>query len=430
MKIIAYIFCFFTGIFAGWGQQVEKAVLEDFALINAEIHTVTKGVITGDLIVINGMITSMGKDLDIPENIRQIECNGANVYPGMIDGGTALGLSEIGSISLTQDANEIGNINPHMNALTAVNPNSVVIPVTRVNGITTVLTQPSGGLFSGQAALINLHGYTPQQMFASYQAVRMNWPSTGKRGRWDRRSELEIKKDAEEKMDELNEIWEKAGLYAKLAVKPGVTDLAYNPELASIASVLKKEMKLHVEVNKDEDILKALSWLKDKDIEVILTGVKEGWRVKDSILKSGFPVIVGPVLSVPSRDSDPYEMGYANAGVLAKAGILTAIRTNESENVRNLPYHAGFAANYGMGKEAALEAITINPARIFGVEDKYGSIEVGKHANLFVCDGDPFETKTQLSYLFIEGWNIPLESRQSLLYNEFLRRVPGLKTNK
>lgn len=408
-------------------QQVEKAVYEDFILTNVELHTVTNGVILGDLVVRNGVIHAIGEELEIPDNIRKINGLGARVYPGFIDSGTALGLSEIGSISLTQDANEIGNVNPHMDALTAVNPNSVVIPVTRVNGVTTVITQPSGGLLPGKAALINLHGYTPDQMYAGYKAVRMNWPSSGKRGRWDRRSEDEIKKDAEEKMEELNSLWKKAKLYGELSEKPQITDLNYNPELAAVASVLKRELKLHIEVNKDTDILVALNWLKSKDIEVVLTGVKEGWRVKDSIAHYGFPVIVGPVLSTPSRDSDAYETGYSNAGELAKAGIMVALRTNESENVRNLPYHAGFAANFGMGIEEALKAITIHPAKIFQVDDKYGSIEVGKRANLFVCDGDPFETKTQLSHLFIEGWNIPLESRHSLLYNEFLHRDPGLQ---
>ena len=112
---------------------------------------------------------------------------------------------------------------------------------------------------------------------------------------------------------------------------------------------------------------------------------------------------------------------------MAEAGVLVAIRTNETENVRNLPFNAGFAATYGMGREEAYKAVTINPAKIMGLDDQIGSIEVGKVANIFVADGDPFETKTQLKYLFINGWNVPLESRHTLLYDEFLKREPGLK---
>lgn len=426
MKLYIYVLLILFGFSPISSQQVKKSVYEDFALTNAEIYTVTKGVIKGSVLVQDGVITGVG-EVEIPDGVRSINCAGNRIYPGFIDSGTTLGLSEIGSISLTQDANEIGDVTPHMEALTAVNPNSVVIPVTRVNGITTVLTNPTGGLFPGTAALINLHGYTPDQMYAGSKVMSMNWPSTGRRGRWDKRSEEDIEKKAKETMDRLQDLWDKASLYLKLNKE---SNLDYNPELEAIAQVIDKKMALHVQVNKESDILKAMEWFKNKEVDLVLVGVKEGWRVKDSIAKAKIPVITGPILSTPSRASDTYEIAYANAGKMAEAGILVAIRTNESENVRNLPYHAGFAANYGMGIEKALEAVTINPAKIFGVEDKYGSIEKGKLANLFVCDGDPFETKTKISHLFIKGWNVPLESRHTLLYDEFLERDPGVKNEK
>ncbi|MBT8189856.1 MAG: amidohydrolase family protein, partial [Bacteroidia bacterium] len=132
-------------------------------------------------------------------------------------------------------------------------------------------------------------------------------------------------------------------------------------------------------------------------------------------------------LARPSRASDKYDIAYANAGLMHKAGVKVALRTRETENVRNLPFNAGFAAAYGMGKIEALKAVTIIPAEIFGVDKDYGSVEQGKVANLFVTDGDPFETKTQVKHLFIKGWKIPLESRQTLLYDEFLNRSPGIE---
>jgi imidazolonepropionase-like amidohydrolase len=133
------------------------------------------------------------------------------------------------------------------------------------------------------------------------------------------------------------------------------------------------------------------------------------------------------MLAVPSRAEAAYDISYTNPGIMQKAGIKVAIRSDETENVRNLPFNAGFAAAYGMGVEEALKAVTIVPAEIFGVADKYGSIEVGKMASLFVSDGDPFETKTNILDLFINGWRVPIESRHTLLYNEFLERTPGLK---
>jgi imidazolonepropionase-like amidohydrolase len=204
----------------------------------------------------------------------------------------------------------------------------------------------------------------------------------------------------------------------------------YNPEMAALLPLYRGEATAMIEANKESDILSAMKWIKEKKIKAILTGVAEGWRVADSIALSGISVITGPVLSMPSRDSDHYDQAYKNAGIMQKAGVKVALRTNDAENVRNLPFNAGFAASYGMGREEALKAVTIIPAEIFGVADKVGSIEVGKRANLFVSTGDPFEPATAIKHLFIEGWNVPLESRQTLLYDEFLNRTPGVATEK
>lgn len=413
-------------------QAVSKAQPGVFALTNARLVTVTQGVVeNGSLLIRDGRIAQLGTNIDIPANARVIDCRGQSVYPGFIDGGTKLGLGEIGSISLTQDANEVGDIVPHMKALTAVNPNSVAIPVTRVNGVTTVLTVPQGGLFPGQAALINLLGYTPDQMYAGFQGVVLRYPASGRRGRRDRRSEEERKKEEEKALKQLNELWEQAVLYARIdsaARADAAVQAEPNPPLQALAPVVRGEATLLVEVDKEKDILSALRWVKEKKIErVVFTGLQEGWRVADSLAAARMPVIAGPVLRTPSRSSDRYDTPYTNPAKMQQAGLLLALRTDETENVRNLPFHAGFAAAYGLGKEEALKAVTINPARIFGLADQLGSLEEGKVANLFVCDGDPFETKTQISHLFISGFQVPLDSRHIRLYNEFLERQPGLK---
>jgi imidazolonepropionase-like amidohydrolase len=149
--------------------------------------------------------------------------------------------------------------------------------------------------------------------------------------------------------------------------------------------------------------------------------------VADKIAEANLPVITGPVLSVPTRKSDRYDAAYTNPGKMLKAGIKVALRTNDSENVRNLPFNAGFAAAYGMVKGEALKAVTIVPAEILGVEDHLGSIEVGKSATLFVSDGDPFETKTMIKHVFIDGYQVPMTNRHIRLYQEFLERSPGLE---
>lgn len=408
-------------------QQVEKSVYGNFALTNANIETVTKGRLEGTILVSEGIISEVGRNVEVPSGYNTIDCRGLTVYPGMIDAGTQLGLTEVGSISLTRDGNELGDFTPHLEALTAINPNSVNIPVNRVSGVTTVISNPSGGRFPGTAALIDLVGYTPQQMYAGFKAVVMSFPSTGRSSSRDRRTDEEIAKQDKETMEKLNQIWERAEQYLKIKESRSEADgFDYQPEMDALVPVLKGETKLFVEVNRKEDIVKALEWLKNKKMDIVLTGVSDGWKVKEKIAKAGYPVITGPVLRNPSRSSDPYDAPYSNAAQMKKAGIKVAIRSNETENVRNLPYNAGFAATYGLGKEAALKAITIIPAEILGVDDRYGSIEKGKVANLFVTDGDPFETKTTVKHLFIRGWKVPLESRHTLLYDEFLERSPGL----
>ncbi len=428
LKPVLFGVLFFLVVVPGTlsGQQVEKSTYGTFALVHATVETVAKGTLEDATVIIrNGLIEAVGKSVEIPADAQVIDCHGMTIYPGMVDSGTRLGLQEIESISVTQDYDEMGELTPEMDALTAINPNSVLIPVARVSGVTSVISAPAGGLFPGTAALVNLQGYTPDQMYAGFKGIVMNFPSTGKRGRWDRRSDEDVRKDGEKAMKKLNDTWSRVGLYASID-SATVGRAEYNPEMAALVPAYKGEATLMIEVNKDTDILNAIRWIKTHQVKAILTGVAEGWRVADSIAAAGLPVITGPVLAQPTRETDRYDQAYRNAGLMQKAGIQVALRTSEIENVRNLPFNAGFAATYGMGKEEALKAVTLVPAEIFGVADQLGSIEVGKKANLFVSNGDPFEPATQILHLFINGWNVPLESRQTLLYQEFLKREPGV----
>jgi len=398
-----------------------------FLLKNATVVTVTKGTLNNASVLLeNGKISQVGTNINASD-AEVIDCTGMFIYPGMIDGGTRLGLVEVSSVPETVDYAENGNVTPNMQALTTVNPNSEAIGVTRVSGVTTVLTVPSGGLFPGTAALINLNGYTPDQMYGGFKAVAMTFPSSGRRGRFDRRSEEDIKKDSDKALKDANDIWDNAKSYLEL--KKSGAQLSYYPEMDQLAKVISGELPLLIEVNAASDIQNAIKWVQGKNIKVIFTGVAEGWRVAEEIAKAGIPVVTGPVQELPTRQSDRYDAAYTNAGKLAKAGVKVALRTDEEENVRNLPFHAAFAAAYGLGKEEALKAVTINPAEIFGIADQYGSVEAGKRANLIVSTGDPFETRSQIIHVFIDGYRIPMSNRHIRLYQEFLERSPGLKSN-
>ncbi len=431
MKSFKFLYTLFVALlitgstFAQTGQISRQAQAGKFALTNAKIYTVTNGIIENGTIVINGgIIEAVGTDVAIPSDAIVIDYAGQEIYPGMIDSGTQIGLFEIGQIPQASDVREFGDIKPQMEALTAVNPNSVIIPVTRVSGVTTVITAPSGGVLPGIAATINLFGYTPDQMFAGSKGLIINFPNSGRK--W-RQTQEEADRARERALKVLNETWDKAEVFAQVS---GSEESRYYPEMAAITRVINGELKVYIEVNAAKDIQSALEWVEERALkDVVFTGVSEGWRVADEIAAAGIPVITGPVLSVPTRSSDAFDAAYKNPGIMQQAGVKVALRTNDTENSRNLPYNAGFAATYGMGREEALKAITINPAEIMGIDDEIGSIEVGKKANLFVATGDPFETKTQILDVFIDGYQVPMRSRQIDLYNEFLNRNPGLNMN-
>lgn len=428
-KAISAIGCLMFAITVS--AQSPKGEYGSFALTNATIETVTKGTIqNGTVVISNGKITAVGTDVAVPQGAKVVDCRGLWIYPGMIDGGTQLGLSEVGSDVRTRDFNEVGDVIPQMKALSAVNPNSVLIPVTRISGVTTVLSLPEGDLIPGTAGLINLYGYTPEQMYAGFEGVVLTFPNTGRKGFFDKRTDDEIKKAAEKSLKRLNEVWDMAVQYYKLDSATGSKGVSYYPEMQALLPVVKGDRSLMIKVNASKDIQAALKWVAEKKVrKVIFSGVVEGWRVAGEIAKAKIPVVAGPVLGLPTRDYDRYDKAYANPGIMMKAGVKVALCTGGTENVRNLPYHAAFAAAYGMGKEEALRSVTIVPAEIFGVADKLGSIEVGKNATMLISDGDPFETKTNIKYVFIDGWKVPMVSRQTELYEEFLKREPGVSKN-
>lgn len=410
-------------------QITEKPGFGKFAITNATIHTVTNGTIENGIILIDGeKIAFVGENAKITPDYQQIDAAGKHVYPGFMDSGTILGLQEVGAVAVTNDQSELGDFNPHVRAFTAINPSSVSIPVTRVNGVTHVISAPTSGRISGKATLIDLYGYSPDSMAVmSNSALHLNLPSSQQRGWWDDRDDEEIQKEYEKSMKELNEFWKKAEFYNRM-----MTAYEENPnnkqrpdkdeKMDAMREVVTGEIPVVLAVDKEKEILKAIEWTKERgNARFILAGVEDGWRVAEEIAEAGLPCLVA-TLYTPERDYDNYQRPYQNPGKLHEAGVKVAIATGESENVRNAPYHAGYAAAYGLGTEEAVKALTINPAEIFGVADKLGSLEEGKQANLFIADGDPFEPMTTIEQVFIRGYKIPMVSRHTQLYEEYLER--------
>lgn len=419
------VFLWITGAQA---QITQKAVFGKFAITNATIHTVTNGVIKDGVVLINGEhIEFVGQNAKITPDYQHIDATGKHLYPGFMDAGTQLGLQEIGAVAVTRDQAELGEFNPHVRAFTAINPSSVSIPVTRVNGVTHVVSLPVSGRLSGKATLIDLYGYSPDSMAVlPNAALHLNWPTSYK-SEWDDQSEKEVQKAYKKNIKELNEFWDRAVFYDEMmsayeenpAGKPRPDT---DKKMQAMREVVSGELPVVISVDRKQDILNAIEWTEKHPAgKFILAGVQEGWRVADKIAGAGLPCLVS-TLYTPERDYDNYQRPYQNPGLLHEAGVKVAIATGGVENVRNAPYHAGYAAAYGLGKEEAVKAITINPAKIFGVADRLGSIEKGKQANLFIADGDPFEPTTHIEQVFIRGYKIPMVSRHTRLYEQYLNR--------
>jgi imidazolonepropionase-like amidohydrolase len=428
MKILCIIILLITAT-PLLAQITEKAEFGKFALTGGTIHTVTNGVIENGILLIDGnKISFIGINAKISNDYVVIDVTGKQVYPGLIDAGTSLGLIEISAVPVTVDNAEVGSINPHMRAFTAINPNSAAIAVTRVEGVTTVLSNPASGVISGKSTLINLYGYSPDSMAVKADAgLFVNWPVSRRRGNWDQRTDDEIQKEFEKSLNDLNTFLEDVRFYHKMVsmhqVDPSLRKPSRNIPFESMIPVILGELPIILSVDREDDILKAIEWSKTQpELRFIFSSVSEGWRVASQLAQANIPVIVGPVLRLPSRDHDHYESAYRNPSIMSKAGVRVALMTGNTENVRNLPFNAGYAATYGMGREEALRSITLTPAELFGVQDKLGSLEVGKIANIVVSNGDILETMSTVEHVFINGYKIPLSSRHTQLFDQFLNR--------
>jgi imidazolonepropionase-like amidohydrolase len=349
----------------------------------------------------------------------------------MIDCGTSLGLTEIGSIQETHDTTELGDFNPHMRAIVAVQPNSELIPVTRANGITTAITRPSGRLVSGQAALINLDGYTWKDMtLKAPAAMAMEYPR-GPRGRggagfFAGQGNVNLSQLREKQLASLRQKLEDAQAYAKAkAAREADKSLPARPVdfvLEALIPVVKGELPVLMVASAEREIKGAIELADKYKLNLIISGADDAWKVTSLLKEKNIPVIIGPVTELPNGEDDDYDLNYALAGKLSKAGVRFAFQTNDAAYSRNLPYQAGTSSAFGLSKEEALKAVTIYPAQIFGVDKLIGSIEVGKMANLIITDGDPLEFKTNVKQMFINGKPVDLSSRHTKLYDKFKDR--------
>jgi imidazolonepropionase-like amidohydrolase len=402
------------------------------------VHTVSGPVIeNGSVLMRNGKIVGVGKDLTAPEGYKIIDITGKDVYPGMIDAASRLGL-ETNSREEASDAEELGQINPQLRAVTAVNPSSEQIPAARFNGVTSVIEMPEGDLISGQMSIIHLDesGSNSAMTVMPATAIHLRFPAIVTRPPRPHESEeededpsalpepipySEAKREYDQKMKALNTFFEEARQYrqAKRADPKALkTDLRYE----AILPVLDGTTPMFVTAVKSREIREAVQFAKREKIKIILADAYEAYQVLPLLKANDIPVVLGPTHTLPMEEDDPYDRSYTTPAALYKAGVRFCIGTFSSRNARNLPYEAAAAVPFGLPKEEAYKAVSLSTAQIFGIANRLGSIEEGKTADLIVSDGNPLEVMTHIDMMFISGKAVSLDSRQKDLYEKYLGR--------
>jgi imidazolonepropionase-like amidohydrolase len=375
-----------------------------------------------------------GRDLVVTADATVVDATGLHLYPGMIDAGTVLGLTELGSAPETQDYSEAGDFQPDLRASVGINPDSEVIPVTRSNGVLTVVTRPTGGVIAGQSAIINLHGWVPPEMVVKEPAaLHVEFPALAPTISGDPTApsfgRALARKQRDEKVRRVKELFAQAVAYGH-ARQQSAAGTPVDPRLEALVPYARGERPVIVSANRREDILEALKLADELKIKMILSGGIDAWKVADELKKRDVPVILGPMMVMPQEAYDPYDAPYACAARLHEAGVGFCIRSAGSTNTRNLPYEAAMAASYGLPRDEALKAVTLYPAQILGIADRLGTVEVGKTANLVLTDGDLLQASTQVQALFIAG--VPLEptNKQTRLYERYRQRLQEVKEGK
>ena len=411
-----------------------------FLLRGGTIHTVSGPVIeNGSVLVHNGKIVGVGKNLSAPEGFQIIDIQGQQVYPGMIDAASRLGL-ETRSNEEPPDAREMGLINPQLRAATAVNPSSEMIPAARSNGVTTAIEMPEGELIAGQMSVVHLDasGNNSDMTLVPSTAIHLRFPAIVTVPIPPHETEdndedpaaytqaepipyAEAKRAYNEKMRELNRFFEEARRYrqAKLARPDSLrNDLRYEAMLP----VLDGKTPVFVTAVREREIREAIQFAKKEKIRIILADAYESYKVLPLLKSSNTPVVLGPTHTLPLDRDDPYDRSFTTPADLYKAGVQFCIATFSSRLSRNLPYEAAAAVPFGLPHDEAYKAVSLNAAQIFGIANRLGSIEEGKTADLIVTDGDPLEVKTRVNLMFIDGKPIDLDTRQKQLYEKYSGR--------
>ena len=392
----------------------------------ATAHLGNGNVIENALIMFeNGTLTFVGSaNTKIARKGTIIDAKGKHVYPGFIAPNSTLGLVEVDAVRATNDDDEVGAMNPHIRSLIAYNTESKVVESMRPNGVLMAQITPRGGRISGTSSVVQLDAWNWEDAaIKTDDGIHLNWPSTYSRGRWwlGEPNVLKENKNYAKEIQELTNYFAQSKAYN--ANKTSPKDLPFE----ALEGLMDGSKKLFVHVDNEKGITDAINFAKAENIKhLVIVGGYEANNVVDLLKENNIPVLLQRIHSRPNGDDHDYDLPYKLATQLVKAGILVGLENAgdmERMNTRNLPFLAGTTVAYGLSKAQALSLITLNTAKILGVDDKVGSLEVGKDATLFISQGDALDMRTnKLDQAFIQGRNISLETHQTELYKRYSKK--------
>ncbi len=427
-KIIFYILCVFVVANTSAQETILPAMAqkETIALTNAIIHIGNGQVINnGTVVFTNGKITEVSANASTA-NAKIIDCKGKHIYPGLILTASQLGLIEVNSNRATVDGTEIGEMNPSIRSIVAYNTDSKVINTLRTNGILLANVIPDGGIISGSSSVVQLDAWNWED--AAYKtdvAIHFRMPSLlnrtgGRRGGFGgvgtQIPAVDPVKRGLEQIENVKVFFREAKAYLAETTHENT-----NLKFEAVRNLFDKKEKLFIHCNIVKEMLLAVDFAKEFGFDVVLVGAVDSWRIADILKQNNIAVILNQLHDLPTMIDDDIDQPYKTPYLLQKAGVLFTINDDDANSrYRNLAFNAGTASAYGLSKEEALSAITLNAATILGIADKTGSIETGKDANIVVSEGDILDMRTNIiTQAFIQGRQVDLNNKQKQLAEKY-----------
>ena len=404
------------------GSPASDAGLDPIAIVGGTVWTMDGLPIeSGTVLFRDGKIVEVGRDIEIPGKARRIDATGKIVTPGLVDASTFLGLSEIDQVTPTADyqvAETATAIHGAFRVVDGLNPESVSIPVARMEGVTSAIARPEFGLVSGQGAWIHLDGRRTEDMVV--EAPIALWAAL------DEGAKEFAGNSRSAALRRLREAFDDSRLLRTREIQLDENRLralvASRADLEALWPVIDRKIPLVVRAQKASDIQNALRFARDQKIRVVIEGGAEAWKVADELAAAKVPVLIKAMTDLPSS-FESLGARFDNAALLEAAGVTFALVTGDTRNVRTLRQEAGNASAWGLPKDRALYAITRAPAEIFAVAPRLGTLSKGKIADVVIWSGDPLELSTQPLGVWINGKEIPRRSRQTDLLDRY-RTLP------